>query len=367
MTGPDIAVIGGGLLGRVLAWRAARSGLRVSLYEAGGRLGENSAAWAAAGMITPASEAADADAEVVSMGRHSLTLWPVWLAELPVPVFYRESGTIVLWHREDAGEASRFEKLLTDRDPQARHSRIGASQLATLEPAVGPRFPQALLMPGDAQIDNRELLQGVAEALEDSHVDCHWGSFVCDEALPEAHTIVDCRGMGGREGWPQLRGVRGEIARLYAPEIELGHMLRLLHPRYAVYVAPRAEGRLVVGATSIDSDDRSEVSVRGALELLSSAYSMLPALAEARILEFATQVRPALPDNRPALRYDRERRILSINGLYRHGFLLSPAVVEEVLTLLARPGYESRWPCLREVDSASLQAVQEEETACLSS
>jgi glycine oxidase len=90
--------------------------------------------------------------------------------------------------------------------------------------------------------------------------------------------------MGARRNWPQLRGVRGEIIRLHAPELPLGHMLRLLHPRYSVYVVPRTEGRLVVGATSIESDDRSPVSVRGALELLSSAYSMLPGLAEARVL-----------------------------------------------------------------------------------
>jgi glycine oxidase len=87
-------------------------------------------------------------------------------------------------------------------------------------------------------------------------------------------------------------------------------MLRLLHPRYPVYIVPRAEGRLVVGATSIESDDHSTVSVRGAIELLTSGYSVLPALAEARILEFSTQVRPALPDNVPALRFDRKRKAL---------------------------------------------------------
>jgi glycine oxidase len=116
--------------------------------------------------------------------------------------------------------------------------------------------------------------------------------------------------------------------------VKLRHMLRLLHPRFPVYIVPRAEGRLVVGATSIESENRSAVSVRGALELLTSAYSVLPALAEARILEFNTQVRPALPDNLPALHFDRRQNVLRINGLYRHGFLLTPVVVEEALSLL---------------------------------
>jgi glycine oxidase len=112
VTQPDIAIVGGGLLGRLLAWRASTGGLRVALYDAATQEGEDSAAWAAAGMITPAAEAVDADPEIVAMGRRSLRLWPRWLAELPEPVFYRDDGTLLLWHREDAGEARRFESSL---------------------------------------------------------------------------------------------------------------------------------------------------------------------------------------------------------------------------------------------------------------
>jgi glycine oxidase len=371
---PDIAVVGGGLAGRLLAWRAARAGSGVALYDAAGRLGEGAAAWAAAGMITPAAEAIDADAEIVAMGRRSLTIWPGWLTELSHPVFYREEGTLLFWHHNDAGEAHRFEALLRARDPEAKLWRVNGVRLGELEPALDLRFHQALYLPGEAQIDNRELLKAVADALDELKVECHWDTSVSNAVLPDAGVVVDCRGMGAKADWPQLRGVRGEVARLYAPEIELRHMLRLLHPRYAVYVVPRAEGRLVVGATNIESDDRSEVSVRGALELLSSAYSMLPALAEARILEFNTQVRPTLPDNRPAFNYDRSRRILRINGLYRHGFLLSPAVVEEALALLSadeRSGFTGRWSCLRPLPVTTRAdthpGVEEERRTCLSS
>jgi len=371
VTKPDIAVVGGGLLGRCLAWRASRAGLRVALYDAASSLGEGSAAWAAAGMITPAAEAVDADGEIAAMGRHSLSLWPQWLAELQHPVFYRDAGTLLLWHREEAGEARRFETMLKPRDPQAQLVHVDAARLDELEPALGARFHQALHLPGEAQVDNRELLKAVAVALEDAKVQCHWQTLISDDTFPEAGVVADCRGMGARRDWPQLRGVRGEIARLHAPDIDLRHMLRLLHSRYSVYVVPRAARRLVVGATSIESDDRSEVSVRGALELLSSAYSMLPALAEARILEFATQVRPALPDNRPAFHYDRKRRVLRINGLYRHGFLLTPTVVEEALGVLSAQGGMTparRWSCLRQAQAGSRidlrPDAQEEIHAC---
>jgi len=350
VTQPDIAIVGGGLLGRLLAWRASKAGARVALYDAASREGESSAAWVAAGMITPSTEAVDADPEVVAMGRRSLSLWPQWLAELPKSVFYRDDGTILIWHREDAGEAYRFERLLAARDAKAHLVHVDAARLSELEPALDSRFQQSLYLPDEAQIDNRALLKTLALALEEARVRCHWQTFVPADAPPGAGIVVDCRGMGARRDLSQLRGVRGEIVRLDAPDVELRHMLRLLHPRFSVYVVPRAEGKLVVGATSVESDDRSPMSVRGALELLTSAYSILPALAEARILEFATQVRPTLPDNGPAFFYHLGRRVLRINGLYRHGFLLSPTIVEEALPLLfgqwGEP-YTGRWSCLR--------------------
>src|SRR5258708_13905451 len=100
MTQPDIAVVGGGLLGRLLAWRASTAGLRVALYDAASSQGEGSAAWVAAGMITPSAEAVDADPEIVAMGRRSLSLCPQWLAELPEPGFYRHHVPPRLRHRE---------------------------------------------------------------------------------------------------------------------------------------------------------------------------------------------------------------------------------------------------------------------------
>lgn len=348
MTRPDIAIVGGGLLGRCLAWRASRAGARAVLYDAGTSKGEGSAAWAAAGMIAPTVEVVDGNAQIESMGRYSLTLWPLWLAELPIRVFYRDSGTILLWHREGAGEAVRTERMLAAQHPYASFNRLNSAGVAEREPALGTRFPRALYIPDEGQVDNRAFLRAVATALEETHVECHWNTFVVPCAFPDAGIVVDCRGMGARRDWPQLRGVRGEIVRLHAPEIELQHMLRLLHPHHPVYIVPRGEGKLIVGATSIESDDRSPVSVRGALELLTTAYSVLPSLAEARILEFSTQVRPALPDNLPAFHFDRERKTLYINGLYRHGFLLTPAIVEEALGLLSIEGRPSgRWPCLR--------------------
>ena len=369
MTAPDLAIVGGGLLGRCLAWRASRAGARVVLYDAGGPRGENSAAWVAAGMIAPMTEAIDAGAEIAAMGTHSLSLWPRWLAELSVPVFFRDSGTLLLWHSEDAREALRAQRRLSSSQSQISIKRIGNAQIREMEPALSTPFPEALYVPNEAQVDNRAFLKAVSIALAEATVECHWETFVEDGALLDAGIVVDCRGMGAKRAWAKLRGVRGEIVRLHAPDIELHHMLRLLHPRYPAYVVPRPEGRLVVGATCIESEDRSPVSVRGVLELLSSAYSLIPALAEARVLEFNTQVRPALPDNLPALRFDRERKALYINGLYRHGFLLTPTIVEEVLGLLSIEGRPSGcWPSLRQThaETSADTHTSNESPICLS-
>jgi glycine oxidase len=350
----DVAIVGGGLLGRLLAWRAALSGFGVELFDANDRLGSKATAWVAGGMVTPQAEAADADPELVAMGRRSLSLWPEWLCTLSTHVHYSASGTLLLWQRADAGDAKRFESLLRARDPHANYHHLDGQQLAAQEPALDGRFREALYLPGEAHIDNRQLLPALADALDELGVTCHWNRRVEDTERPDAFIVVDCRGKSAKSRWKELRGVRGELVRLNAPGLELRCMLRLLHPRYSIYVISRPCGNLLVGATAIESDDCSPVSVRSALELLSVAYSLLPELGEARIVELNCDCRPALPDNRPAIRYSPASRLIEVNGLYRHGFLLSPAVVEEMLTilpwLLESPNSElrasPRWPSL---------------------
>ena len=109
--------------------------------------------------------------------------------------------------------------------------------------------------------------------------------------------------------------------------------VRLIHPRFSLYVIPRGDGRFMLGATSIESEDTG-VSVRSALELLGAAYAVHPAFAEARIVEFGSGLRPAYPDNLPRISIEQQR--ITVNGLYRHGFLLAPALAELTLGYVAR-------------------------------
>ena len=123
------------------------------------------------------------------------------------------------------------------------------------------------------------------------------------------------------------------MARIHAPDVSLSRPTRLIHPRYPIYIAPKQDHLFVIGATEIESNDLSPPSVRSTLELLSAAYAVHPGFAEARILEIATQCRPTLPDNLPAIR-QMGPRTLQINGLYRHGFMISPALLDVVLELV---------------------------------
>ena len=332
-------VLGAGLMGRMLAHALAQIGHRVQVHEALGEDGQGSAARVAAAMLAPLAESAITEMPVVRMGHHGLTRWPELIAALPEPVFFQQNGTLVLWHRQDAAEAKRFEGLLLrtqDECPELTPiQRLDAQGLQKMEPGMEQRFNQALYLPGEGQLDNRELLASLLKGMAKLGVEVRWNSPASPDDFHPGQSgqpdwVFDCRGLGARQNWTQLRGVRGEVLRLYAPDVDLQRPTRLIHPRYPIYIAPKENHVFVIGATEIETEDLSAVSVRSTLELLSAAYTVHSGFAEARILEASTQARPTLIDNLPAIRCLGERA-LQINGLYRHGFLISPAMLDVVM------------------------------------
>lgn len=333
-------VLGAGLMGRLAALALAQAGCTVDMHEAGGPDAEGAAARVAAAMLAPLAESAIAPLPVVRMGAHALGRWPELIATLDAPVFFQREGTLVVWHRQDAAHAAQLERTLAGHQaawpglppPQ----RLDASALAAAEPTLAGRFAQGLLLPGEGQLDNRALLSALHATLARlPGVRLHWHSAAEPAAFRPgtAERVIDCRGLGARAQWPALRGVRGEVIRVHAPGVSLARPTRLVHPRYPLYIAPKPEHLFVIGATEVESDDLSPMSVRAALELLSAAYAVHPGFAEARIVELATQCRPALPHNRPAIR-QLDRRVWQVNGLYRHGFMIAPAMLEVLMELL---------------------------------
>ncbi|WP_322033564.1 FAD-dependent oxidoreductase [Paraburkholderia sp. J76] len=329
---PDFAVLGGGLSGRLVAWHLAGEGHRVALYERGGPEGGEAAAWVAAAMLAPLAEAAVAELLITELGIESLETWPRILAGLPQPVFFQRNGTLVVWHTADRTEAPLFERRVRANAPrslaESNFVALAGAQLDAAEPALAGRFARGWLLEGEGQLDNRQALAALAAGLADRGVETHWHTTVDEANPPLARVTIDCRGLGAKPVLPGLRGIRGEVARVHAPGIALTRPVRLLHPRYPLYIAPKENDVFVIGATEIEGEDRSPVSVRSALELLSAAFAVHPAFGEARILELNTQCRPTLPDHRPALIWDG-KTTLRVNGLYRHGFMIAPAVADE--------------------------------------
>lgn len=338
MTRPPVTLLGAGLMGRLLACALAERGHAVTVHDAAGPDASQSAARVAAAMLAPLAESAITELGVVRMGRHGLDRWPQLLATLPQPVYFQQAGTLVLWHRQDAPEAERFASLI-DRTARAEPSlqpaqRLDGRRLAELEPSLAHRFPQALYLPGEGQLDNRGLLAALHARLTQLGVRMHWHDPRSPADVdPGRGWLLDCRGLGARDDWRALRGVRGEVARVHAPDVTLSRPTRLMHPRYPIYIAPKPHGLFVIGATEIETDDLSPASVRSTLELLSAAYTVHPGFGEARIVEVATQARPTLPDNLPAVRRVAPRH-LQVNGLYRHGYLIAPAMLDVTLELI---------------------------------
>jgi glycine oxidase len=335
-----IGIAGAGLLGRLLAVQLGRAGHAVHVYDpAPGPEARGAAGWTAAGMLSPVAELETADERVFRWGLRSVDLWPEIVRELPQPVELRREGSLLLAHREDSGAARRVVDLLASKAPADHQAqRIDADALAELEPSVR-RGPQAWLLPGEGQIHTVQAMQALAAGA--TNTTWHWDSPV-RAVEPERMQLAsgsqafdwvfDVRGVGARPDLP-VRGVRGEIFWLHAPGVELRRPLRLLHVRHRVYVVPRAPDVVVVGASEIESEDRSPVSLRTTVELLAAAHSILPALAEARVVHSETNLRPALPDNLPLL--ETSPGLTRINGLFRHGWLIAPALVEAAMEPLA--------------------------------
>lgn len=336
-----IGIAGAGLLGRLLAFTLVQQGAQITLFDEDSKEGKLSCGMTAAGMLTPFAELDSMEPSITEMGIRSLEQWPVVLKQLKQAVYFQQTGSLMLAHSQDRGELSRFrqlyEKNWIESSEQAMQV-LGPKEIKTLEPDLKQDFHQGLYFPSEAQLCPRDLFSALQNALEEQGVIWRENTQVtgvkpyeiyCADDKYSYDWVFDCRGLGAKPDQPKLRGIRGELIELYAPDVNLNRIIRLMHPRYALYIAPRPKHRFIIGASTIESEDRSPISVQTTLELLSAAYSLHSGFAEARILETRVNCRPAFPDNLP--RVDVEEGLTSINGLYRHGYLLAPCLVEKAI------------------------------------
>jgi glycine oxidase len=315
----SISIIGAGIAG---AWQAllfAQAGHAVTLHErSDAGMTESTSHWAG-GMLAPYCEAEASEPVISRLGIRSLDLWREHFPQTPF------NGSLVVAHARDRADFERFAKLTTG------HQRLDAQALGALEPSLEGRFRDGLFYAGEGHVEPRRVLPQLHARIAAAGGQIEFNS--ATDAADLDGIVIDCRGLAAREAQPELRGVKGEMIIVETSEVELSRPIRLIHPRWPLYVIPRGDGRFMLGATSIEAED-SGVSVRSALELLGAAYAVHPEFAEARIVEFGSGLRPAFPDNLPRIAIDNDR--IAVNGLYRHGFLLAPALAELTLGYVAR-------------------------------
>lgn len=353
----SIAIAGAGLLGRLLAWRLALAGHRVTLCEQGSLTHPIAAAHTAAAMISPLSEVAVSDRSIYEQGLKSLSLWQEWVTQLngtaTEAISFSATGSLAIAHPQDLPELYQFyndisAQLGTDNTAQW----LNRADIAALEPGLSAQFQQGLYLPQEGHIDNRVLLPQLLQAAQTLGVDCRSHTAITFHPEPQCallplqafNWVIDCRGMGAQQSQPLLRGVRGEVLWVHTPEVHLTRPIRLMHPRYKLYIVPKPHNRFIIGATEIESEDRSPISVQSLMELTSALYTLNPAFAEARILELDANLRPAYLNNLPQITCRTSAlgpAVLTLNGLYRHGYLIAPALVEQALQQLSAPTH----PC----------------------
>lgn len=311
-----VLIRGAGVAGLTAAFELATRGAAVTVAETRHSLGGN-ASWFAGGMLAPWCERESAEQPVLDLGRDAADWW-----DTATPGQVTRAGTLVVAAPRDTGELERFASRTSG------HRRVDEDEIALLEPDLAGRFRRGLFFPDEAHLDPRQTMAALHDRLAAMRVQFRFGADA--RHISGFDRRIDCMGMATDDD--RLRGVRGEMLILRTSDISLSRPVRLLHPRFPLYVVPRTDHRFMVGATMIESQSTGPVTARSMMELLCAACALHPAFGEAEIVEAGVGVRPAFFDNLP--RVEARGSTVAINGLYRHGFLLAPAMARQAAELV---------------------------------
>lgn len=315
----DVTVIGAGVAGLCVARALLDRGAGVVVVDRHNTAGPHACSWWAGGMLAPFCEGESAEEPVVRLGCEAADWWDAKTGAV------QRRGSLVVSPARDKSDLTRFARRTTG------YREVSGAEISSLEPDLGDRFAKGLFFESEAHLaPRRALAQLRTRLLADGAL------FEQDDADPVAYAqrglTVDCRGFQAKADLADLRGVKGEMLVLSCPEVTLTRPVRMLHPRVPLYIVPRGDGIFMLGATMVEGHAGQHVTARALLELLSAAYALNPAFGEAEVLEIGVDSRPAFPDNLPRIR--RDGNLIRANGLFRHGFLLAPALARMVAALI---------------------------------
>ena len=328
MSGPDVVIVGGGIIGLSIAFRCRQRGLAVTVHDSGG---DDGAWYAAAGMLAPAGEAGFGQEALTALMVESAARWPGFAADLErdtgITVGYDTVGTLsVALTADDLAEARRLWEYR--REHGLGVSPLLPSALRELEPALSPRLRGGAHAPDDRQVDPRRVVAALRAALGPAVVH-EWR-----EDLPRHGTVVIAAGAGTAQltGLP-VRPVKGLVLRLRGEPGLLRHVVSGWADGRHVYLVPRADGEVIVGATQEERADAT-VTAGQVLELLRAATDLVPDLGECDLVETLVRHRPATPDNAPLLGAYRDGVVVAA-GHHRNGVLLAPVTADLIAELVA--------------------------------
>ena len=315
----DVTIIGAGVAGLCVARTLKDRGANVTVVDRHAKVGPHACSWWAGGMLAPFCEGESAEEPVVRLGQEAAGWWTRQTNAV------HHCGSLVVSPARDKADLTRFARRT------AGFQEVDSAEISKLEPDLADRFARGLFFPSEAHLSPRLALQTLWDGLVADGVNFEQGDADPNQYAKHGLTI-DCRGYQARNDISDLRGVKGEMLVLSCPEVTLSRPVRLLHPRIPLYIVPRGDGIFMLGATMIEGSAGQHVTARALLELLSAAYALTPAFGEAEVLEIGVDSRPAFADNMPRIR--RDGNLIRANGLYRHGFLLAPALARMVGALI---------------------------------
>jgi glycine oxidase len=334
--------VGAGIAGLASAWRAAQSGLRVVVLERD-RAGCGASS-VAAGMLAPVTEADFGEDDLLRLNLESAALWPAFAAELEeatgVSVGYQASGALVVAvDRDDAEELRRLHEL--QRSLGLESEWLVPSAARSAEPALAPRIAGAIDAPGEAQVDPVEVVKALAKAFSDAGGELRTGAdarleadavVVGDERIRVDQIVLAAGAWSAALADVKVHPVKGQLLHLRTRDGAAPLASRIVRtPR--CYVVPRADGRVVVGATSEEKGFDTSVDAGAVHRLLEAAWEVLPDVWELEFVEVIAGLRPATPDNRPLIGRASER-LVHATGHYRNGILLAPLTAQRVVDAL---------------------------------
>lgn len=303
----------------------------ISLFDPKGFPAPN-ASFIAGGMLSPYSELDHMPHSYLEAGCASIGIWEDLSAQCDSNIEFSQNGSLIIAHDADEFMLRRFISILPKDDEN--WSGINQKQIQALEPALPAHiFRSGLFMKNEAHLHPQKVMREMLEQINRKVIQ----EFNIDKQSDAFDWIIDCSGISSHTQASTLRGVKGETVVVRNPDFKLSRPLRLMHPRYPLYIVPRADDIFMIGATIIESDARKTLSIRSAMELMSALYIIHPSFGDAEIIRMDSDIRPSYADNMPQIHQDG--KIISCNGLFRHGYLFAPIMAQCAASIISQTDY----------------------------